>query len=117
MNSERRYDRSHDEFLLLLAVTGVDQRAIDTIAQQVHDNYMEQFGDLGALTMSFLKCDRLREATPSAAQAPMWTHVIRYFGPVQSVRWLQDAITTSVTQRGGSAIMQTFDITELTGRY
>jgi len=117
MNTERTYDRSHDDFLLLLAVTGTDSRQIESIAQQVHDEYMTQFGPLGAMTIGFLKCDRLREATANAAHAPQWTHIIRYFGPVQSVRWLQDHIAAAITRAGGTAIMQTFDVTDVTGRY
>ena len=117
MISERTYDRSHDDFLLLLALAGVDSRQIDTVSQQVHDEYMAQFGPLGAMTISFLKCDRLREATANAAHATQWTHIIRYFGPVQSVRWLQDHIAAAIARAGGTAIMQTFDVTDVTGRY
>jgi hypothetical protein len=109
--------RSHEQFLLLLDVSGADDETIDANALQIHLEYMAAFGPRGAFTFFLLKLGAANVAGINVPAASQWTHVVRYFGPVESAEWLQNRIATSFSSILPTARMQSFTISDITGRY
>ena len=114
MNNES----SHGQFMLLLRVTGVNEAKIDTLAKQIHDDYMEEYGEKGAMTVSLLKCLGVVGSGTNAANAQQWDYVVRYFGPTDSVAWLQKTLESFASKEpNGGVLTQTYRASDLTGRY
>ena len=107
---------THGHFMLLLRVTGVNTARVDTLAKEIHDAYMNEYGDVGAITVMLLKLvGVLGQGTN--AQAPEWDYVIRYFGPTASVAWLQERLESVAKGENGAVQTQTYRVTDITGRY
>jgi hypothetical protein len=116
MASTSQSGASHGQFLLLLDARHADEGTIDTLAYQIHKAYMIQFGHFGAFTVSLLKLDNIVDEGTNMSPVN-FTHLVRYFGPVNSVGWLRDEITRVGRDVQAEPAMQTFMISDITGRY
>ncbi len=101
----------------MLNVTGLSQSQVDSYAHEIHDEYMEVFGDRGAVTVSLLKLGQIRSDGTNSADPLPWSHFIRYFGPESSVAWLEQKIATVAARESTAATTQTFTVSDVTGRY
>jgi hypothetical protein len=108
---------SHGQFILLLQVTGDSERAIDSNAQEIHDAYMAEFGARGAFTILLLKLGDLVRAGTNVASPTAWNYLVRYFGPTDSVEWLNRRIMTVFERTGTRPVTQTLQVSDITGRY
>ncbi len=95
------------EFLLLAKFQDVDKvDLMDAPAQAIHDDYMERYGSVGALTV-FVK----------DLSGP-WDVAVLYEGPDESSTWLEQAIVSAAKERGGKAIVTTARVLgDITDRY
>jgi len=112
-------DIEHGNYLLLLKVSGTDAKTIDSKAQEIHDQYMKQFGGQGALTIETLKLDAIVSAgtTPSVTEAGAFNFAIRYYGPTNSVASLQKMLQDAATTVGATITTITHTASDITGRY
>ena len=117
MTSTSETGVSYGQFLLLLDVTGADDSTIDKNAQAIHDAYMAEFGPRGAFTHTLLRLAQRAGPGTNMTSPTRWTHLVRYFGPDSSIAWLQNEIVRVFERTGTNAIMQTFTISDITGRY
>ena len=107
----------HGDFVLLLRVEGANDRDVDEWGRRIHDEYMERFGDRNAMTIMHLKLDRLVKAGTNALPPLEWGFLIRYFGPPDSVGWLQEALARAAESLKATVTTQTMTVTDITGRY
>ena len=110
-------ETSHGQFVTLLQVTGVDDRRIDEAAQAINKAYMDRYGDRGAMTVEILELARMVASGTNADHPVTWNYVLRYFGPMESVAYLQDQLQAAATHAGGKVVTETFTVREITGRY
>ena len=110
-------ESSHGHFVLLLRVTGVKEAKIDALAKEIHDAYMKEYGNAGAVTVALLRLLGLVDPGTNATQTLRWEYVVRYFGPTASVAWLQQRLEAVAKEAGGKAETQTYRVTDITGRY
>jgi hypothetical protein len=117
MASKKQGGGQHGQFLLLLAVSGVSEKRLNLNAKGIHDAYMRKFGAFGAFTVSHLTIGQMIEGGSNKAADTQWTHLIRYFGPASSVEWLKKEILAVARETRAEATMQTFTVSDLTGRF
>jgi hypothetical protein len=117
MAVETMTDARHGDFALLLKVDGASDRDVNEWGQRIHDEYMDKFGDRNAMTIMHLKFDRLVRAGTNAKPPMEWNFLIRYFGPPDSVGWLQEALARAASGLNATVTTQTMTVTDMTGRY
>jgi hypothetical protein len=110
-------ETSHGQFVTLLQVSGVDDRKIDEAAQAINKAYMDRFRERGAITVTILELARMVASGTNVDQPVAWNYVLRYFGPTESVAFLQDQLQAAAKQAGGEVVTETFAVREITGRY
>lgn len=108
---------SHGHFMLLVRVSGMDERTIDARAREIHEAYMAKYGPRGAFTIAHLKLERVVKQGTNAEHAPEWGYALRYFGPADSVAWLQENLESIAHSAGAELTTQTFMARDITGRY
>ena len=109
-------ESTHGHFMLLLRVTGVNEGKIDALAKQIHDEYMEEYGAVGAMTVMLLRLASV-VGQGTNVQAPQWDYAIRYFGPTASVAWLQTRLESVAKEANLAVQTQTYPVSDITGRY
>ena len=110
-------ESTHGHFMLLLRVTGVNEGKIDALAKQIHDEYMEEYGEVGAITVMLLRLASVVGQGTNVPQAPQWDYAIRYFGPTASVASLQTRLESVAKEANGAVETQTYRVSDITGRY
>lgn len=110
-------DSSHGHYVTLLRVTNANASAIDRAAQEIHEAFMAEFGEIGAFTAGLFELLRGVKEGTNAATPGQWTHVIRYFGPVQSVAWLQKRLEDVAKSINATVTTETFTVRDITGKY
>jgi hypothetical protein len=90
---------SNKDYLLLVRFEGVAKaRMMQQHAQRIDEEYMDLYGDVGALTVFILDLEGDFDLA------------VRYQGPQESVAWLQNAIQDAAVDLGGSAYCVTPEI-------
>ena len=110
---------SHGHFLLLLRVSGASATRIEQLTQEIHDSYMKEYGQAGAITVALHKLlDLVKQGTNTTGTETMqWEYAVRYFGPTGSVGGLQQRLETAAKDAGAKVQTQTYRVTDLTGKY
>lgn len=108
---------SHGHFMLLLHVTGADAGIIDRSAREIHEAYMAKYGEIGAFTAELLDLIRMIPEGTNAETRVGWNIIVRYFGPVASVGWLQERLEYTAKRENAKVVTQTFMVRDVTGRY
>lgn len=78
---------------------------------------MEVFRAAGAFTASHLELQDVVAAGTSGSGSTAWRFAVRYFGPTESVAWLQDRIQNVAASVGAQVTTQTFTARDITGRF
>ena len=108
---------SHGHFLMLLRVTGANQSAIDNAAREIDAAFMAEFGDLAAFTAGLFELLHMIHDGTNVSTPVEWNYVLRFYGPVQSVAWLQQRLEDVAESMGATIATQTFTARDITGRY
>jgi hypothetical protein len=109
----------HGHYVLLVQASGVKggDAELDRLAQLVHDAYMQEFRGRGAITMALHRLERVVRTGTNAKNQAEWTHLVSYFGPANSVTWLQSELERVAESNGATVTTMTFDARDITGRY
>ena len=110
-------DSSHGHYLTLLKVTGSNASAIDRAAQEIHEAFMDQFGEQGAFTAGLFELTRIVKEGTNAEVPTQWGYVLRHFGPVQSVAWLQKRLEDEAKSLKATVTTETYTVRDITGKY